>query len=76
MKTGMVSNDGTAAYTNISPADMINKVSAVKGGRLFNMSCLRADNDSPSFFSDHSILDGDRKRRHGMGERADHSIRV
>jgi|GEM_PF-729119 len=57
MKTGMVSNDGTAAYTNISPADMINKVSAVKGGRLFNMSCLRADNDSPSFFSDHSILD-------------------
>jgi len=57
MRTGIVNNDGAMAYTNIGPANMINKVNAVEGGLLFNMSSLRADNDSQQFFSEHSILD-------------------
>jgi hypothetical protein len=68
MRTGIVNNDGAVAYTNISPANMINKVNAVKDGLLFNMSCLRADNDSQQFFSDHSILDiTDLRNGHYLG---------
>jgi len=57
IRTGIVKNNGTAAYTNITPANIINKVNCVKNGLLFNMSALRADNESDKFFSDNSILD-------------------
>jgi hypothetical protein len=57
INTAIVNNGGTAAYTNITPASMINKVNYVQNGLLFNMSTLRADNETDKFFSDHSILD-------------------
>ena len=57
IKTGKVINEGITAFTNITPGNMINKVSFVGGGRLFNMSTLRADNDSEKFFAANSILD-------------------
>jgi len=57
MRTGLVTNDGHTAYTNITPAHMINKVSFVADGLLYNMSGLKADNDPGKFFSDNSILD-------------------
>jgi len=57
MRTGLVENSGTRAYTNISPANIINKVSYAQNGLLFNMSGLRADNESDEFFSANSILD-------------------
>lgn len=57
VKTGLVKNGGTTAYTNITPANIINKVNFVQNGLLFNMSALKADNESGEFFSDNSILD-------------------
>jgi hypothetical protein len=57
VSTAIVNNGGTAAYTNITPASMINRVNCVQNGLLFNMSTLRADNETDKFFSDHSILD-------------------
>lgn len=57
IKIGLVGNSGTRAYTNISPANIINKASYVENGILYNMSGLKADNESDRFFSDHSILD-------------------
>lgn len=57
IKTGIVKNEGTTAYTNISPANIINKLNDVKNGFLFNMSALKADNESDRFFSDNSIID-------------------
>ena len=57
MRTGLVTNAGLAAYTNITPDHIINKVNFVEGGRLYNMSGLKADNDPSAFFSDNSILD-------------------
>ena len=57
IKTGLVKNSGATAYTNITPANIINKVNYVQNGLLFNMSGLRADNESDKFFSDNSILD-------------------
>lgn len=57
MKTGKVKNSGTEAYTNITPSNVINKVNDVKNGLLFNMSALKADNESDKFFSENSIID-------------------
>jgi hypothetical protein len=57
MKTGLVGNGPSAAYTNITPANIINKANDVQGGLLYNMSTLKADNESAAFFSDHSVID-------------------
>jgi hypothetical protein len=57
IRTAVVNKGAAAAYTNITPANIINKVSYVQNGLLFNMSTLRADNETDQFFSDHSILD-------------------
>lgn len=57
IKTGLVKNGGTTAYANITPANIINKVNYVQSGLLFNMSSLRADNETEEFFSTNSILD-------------------
>jgi hypothetical protein len=57
MKTGLVRNGPTMAYTNITPANIINKANYVKDGLLYNMSTLKADNESDAFFSDHSVID-------------------
>jgi len=57
IRTGLVKNGGTAAYTNISPANVINKLNYVQNGLLFNMSALKADNETDEFFSTNSILD-------------------
>jgi hypothetical protein len=57
MKTGLVGNGPAAAYTNITPANIINKANDVQGGLLYNMSTLKADNESAAFFSDHSVID-------------------
>ncbi|MDO6430840.1 hypothetical protein Q4E93_09580 [Flavitalea sp. BT771] len=57
ISTAIVNNSGTAAYTNVTPANMINRVNDVHNGLLFNMSTLKADNETDDFFSDHSILD-------------------
>ena len=57
IRTGLVKNGGTAAYTNTTPANIINKVNDVQNGLLFNMSALKADNETDQFFSDNSILD-------------------
>ena len=57
MKTGLVKNGGTQAFTNITPANIINKLNYVQNGLLFNMSALKADNESSTFFSDNSVID-------------------
>jgi hypothetical protein len=57
MKTGLVHNGGTTAFTNVTPANIINRLNYVQNGLLFNMSTLRADNESNKFFSDNSIID-------------------
>ena len=57
MKTGLVGNGPTAAYTNITPANIINKANCVYDGLLYNESTLKADNESDAFFSDHSVID-------------------
>jgi hypothetical protein len=57
MKTGLVRNGPTMAYTNITPANIINKANYVKDGLLYNMSTLKADNESDAFFSGHSVID-------------------
>jgi hypothetical protein len=57
MKTGLVGNGPSAAYTNITPANIINKASYVKDGLLYNESTLKADNESDAFFSNHSVID-------------------
>ncbi len=57
IRTGLVKNDGLTLYTNITPANIINKVSYVQNGLLFNMSALKADNESDEFFAGNSILD-------------------
>ena len=57
MKTGLVGNGPTAAYTNITPANIINKANCVHDGLLYNESTLKADNESDAFFSDHSVID-------------------
>ena len=57
IRTAIVNKGAAAAYTNITPANIINKVNYVYNGLLFNMSTLRADNETDKFFSDHSILD-------------------
>lgn len=57
IRTGLVKNSGAAAYTNISPANVINKLNYVQNGLLFNMSALKADNETDEFFSTNSILD-------------------
>jgi len=57
MQTGLVKNGPTTAYTNITPANIINKASAVQHGLLFNLSTLKADNDQDEFFFNNSILD-------------------
>jgi len=57
IRTAVVNKGGAAAYTNITPANIINKVSYIQNGLLFNMSTLRADNETDQFFSGHSILD-------------------
>jgi hypothetical protein len=57
MKTGLVGNGGATAFTNITPANIINKLNYVQNGLLFNMSALKADNESGKFFSDNSIID-------------------
>ncbi len=57
IRTAMVRNEGTAAFTNVTPAHVINKANDVRQGLLFNMSALKADNESDKFFSDNSILD-------------------
>jgi hypothetical protein len=57
ISTAIVKNNGTAAYTNITPANLINKANYVQNGLLFNMSTLRADNETDKFFSEHSTLD-------------------
>ena len=57
MKTGLVRNGPTTAYTNITPANIINKANYVQDGLLYNMSSLKADNESDAFFSDHSVID-------------------
>jgi len=57
MQVGLVENNGTKAYTNISPTEVLNKTSDVCNGLLFNMSGLKADNESDAFFNGHSIID-------------------
>ena len=57
MQTGLVKNGGTRAYTNVSPANVVNKVNGVHEGLLFNMSALKADNETDVFFYNNSILD-------------------
>lgn len=57
IRTGLVRNSGSTAYTNITPANIINKANYVENGLLYNMSALRADNETDKFFSDKSILD-------------------
>ncbi|HTI09221.1 MAG TPA: hypothetical protein VL832_11720 [Puia sp.] len=57
MQTGLVKNGDTRAYTNISPANVVNKVNGVQDGLLFNMSALKADNETDAFFYNNSILD-------------------
>jgi hypothetical protein len=57
MRTGLVRNGPTTAYTNITPANIINRANYVKDGLLYNMSTLKADNESDTFFSDHSVID-------------------
>ncbi|HMI60373.1 MAG TPA: hypothetical protein VK518_05675 [Puia sp.] len=57
MKTGLVENSGTRAFTNITPANIINRLNYVQNGLLFNMSALKADNETDQFFSDHSVID-------------------
>jgi len=57
IRTGLVKNGGSVAYTNITPANIINRTNYVEKGLLFNMSALRADNETDKFFSSHSILD-------------------
>ena len=57
MQTGLVKNGGTRAYTNVSPANVVNKVNTVQDGLLFNMSALKADNETDAFFYNNSILD-------------------
>jgi len=57
MQTGVVKNGGIKAYTNITPADLVNKVNNVHDGLLFNMSALKADNETDGFFYNNSILD-------------------
>ncbi|HTI90234.1 MAG TPA: hypothetical protein VL727_06565 [Puia sp.] len=57
IRTGLVKNSGSSAYTNITPAYIINKANYVEKGLLYNMSALRADNETDKFFSDNSILD-------------------
>jgi len=57
IKIALVNNDGATAYTNITPAHVINKANYVHDGLLFNMSLLKADNESDVSFSGNSILD-------------------
>jgi len=57
MRTGVVKNGGTRAYTNVTPANLVNKVNFVHDGLLFNMSALKADNETDVFFYNNSILD-------------------
>jgi hypothetical protein len=57
MRTGVVKNGGTRAYTNITPANLVNKVNFVHNGLLYNMSALKADNETDVFFYNNSILD-------------------
>jgi hypothetical protein len=68
IKTGLVRNAGADAFTNISPANIINKTSYVQNGLLYNMSSLKADNESDPFFDSHSIIDiTDMKRGDYLG---------
>jgi hypothetical protein len=57
LKTGLVKNGPTTAYTNITPANIINKENYVRNGLLYNLSTLKADNESDKFFSDNSVID-------------------
>ena len=57
MKTGLVKNSGTMAFTNVTPANIINRLNYVQDGLLFNMSALKADNETNKFFSENSIID-------------------
>jgi len=57
MKTGLVRNGGTTAFTNITPANIINKLNYVQNGLLFNMSTLKADNESDKLFAGNSVID-------------------
>lgn len=57
LKTGLVRNGPTTAYTNITPANIINKATCVQDGLLYNMSTLKADNETDEFFSGHSVID-------------------
>lgn len=57
VRTGSVGSGAAAAFTNITPANMINKTSYVENGILYNMSALKADNDSDVFFAANSIID-------------------
>jgi len=57
IRSAIVNKGATAAYTNITPANLINKINSVQNGLLFNMSTLKADNETDNFFSGNSILD-------------------
>ena len=57
MRTGLVRNHGTTAFTNITPASIVNRLNYVQNGLLFNMSTLKADNESDKFFADNSVID-------------------
>ncbi len=57
LKTGLVKNGPTMAYTNITPANIINQANDVQNGLLYNMSTLKADNESDKFFADNSVID-------------------
>ena len=57
LKTGLVGNGPATAYTNITPANIINKANYVQDGLLYNESTLKADNESDAFFADHSVID-------------------
>lgn len=57
LKTGLVGEGPSKAYTNITPANIINKAHYVQDGLLYNESTLKADNESDAFFAGHSVID-------------------
>ena len=57
LKTGLVNSGPAAAYTNITPANIINKANYAENGLLYNMSTLKADNETSAFFAGNSVID-------------------